>query len=112
MATHSLSSSRQDSKAPFPEAINRGVDADLTYDLRPYLQAAQEQLKSTLLAYREIFPDSLIWMGKFALSGQLKLFSLPEPLLGSLEEAIGPSVAPWPLYVLLSCKAALKPENR
>lgn len=77
------------------------------YTLGPYLRAAQERLESTLLDYQHIFPDSLTWMGKFALSGPLRLFSLPVPVA----DIVTPDVAPWPLYVLLSCKAALGSEN-
>ena len=80
----------------------------IAYDLRPYVQAAQSELQKALLQYRNTLPDTLISMGKFALSGPMKLFSLPE----SLEEAITANVAPWPVYVLLSCRAALRPEAR
>ena len=82
--------------------------SDLTSELRPYLQAARQELESTLLSYGAILPDSLLSMCRFALSGQLTLLSLPEPL----ENVVIYTVASWPLYVLLSCKAALEPQNR
>ena len=107
MAAHSVSPDRE-SAAPSADTINQAGKSELDYDLRPYLQAAQQELESTLLGYRQTLPDSLIWMGKFALSGHFKLFSLPL----AMENAITSTVAPWPLYVLLSCKAALGSENR
>src|SRR5262245_28230802 len=78
-----------------------------TYDLRPYLEVTLANLKAALLQYRETLPDTLIAMGKFALSGKRKLFSLPEPL----DQAITFPAAPWPLYVLLSCRASLGLDN-
>lgn len=104
------SSSTEGSTAPppTPNSINQGARGDLAYELRPYLQAARQELESTLLSYREVLPDSLILMVRFALSGELTLLSIPEPL----ENLNISTVASWPLYVLLSCKAALEPENR
>ncbi len=107
MTTNALSSSRT-STALLIGAENQIAGGDFDFDLRPYLWAARQELESALLSHREAFPDSLMEMGKFALSGQLKLFSLPE----TLEEVITSSIAPWPLCVLLSCKAALGCESR
>jgi geranylgeranyl pyrophosphate synthase len=94
--------SQDDRHDPTPSRPNAA------YDQRPYIEAAYRELNATLLHYRDLLPDSLIAMGKFALSGPQKLFSLPDPL----PQVITSNVAPWPSYVLLSCRAALAPEKR
>ena len=82
------------------------------YDFRPYIHAAHRQLTDTLLSYRDLLPESLIWMGKFALSGRRKLFSMPGLDQGAGATLLKAADAPWPLDVLLSCEAALKPSAR
>ncbi len=107
MTTHTVSSSRQSTEPPIASE-NEAADGAPNYDLRPYLWAARQELEAALFSYQGAFPDSLMEMGKFALSGQLKLFALPD----TLEDVITSSIAPWPLCVLLSCKTALGCDNR
>src|SRR4051794_16211102 len=83
-----------------------------TLDLTPYLHIAKNELKSTLLTYAELLPGTLITMGKFALSGRGKLFSLPETESGDLQGVSVSGWPPWTTDVLLGCTAALEPVSR
>ena len=83
-----------------------------TLDLTPYLLAAKQELKSTLLNYADLLPGTLITMGKFALSGRGKLFSLPETPTDDRQLASASGWPPWTADVLVACTAALEPDSR
>jgi geranylgeranyl pyrophosphate synthase len=73
------------------------------------LQASYEALRAELLVYSDLFPRSLIEIGKLALSAPGKLMGEMPPPGGA---ALPARLPRWPLFVLLSYQAACEPDRR
>jgi geranylgeranyl pyrophosphate synthase len=78
------------------------------FDTARALREVDAALKTALLRYADLLPPDLITMGKMALHTRGKVMAWSR----AQETGAEASMPRWPLFVLLSCRAALPPEER
>ncbi len=80
--------------------------------LKPYLDAVDAALRATLTSLAETLPQTLLQIGKEALSAPGKVMAeAVAEITGEADPADLP-LPRWPLYVILSYQAALTSEER
>lgn len=95
---------------PSPPPEGDGPDLHLHRQVRNFIVATEHELVAALLTYADVMPPTLISIGKAALRAPGKVMAMPE---GAALEGVHIDRLPrWPVFVLLSCLAALEPERR